>query len=272
MEEGINYVDLIIGYAIEYIPNILLAFLLLFIGFKFINYLVRLLNKSLQNTNFSKEIISFIGSLVDIGAKALLLLVIANIVGIDTTAIVGVMAAAGFAVGLALQGSLGNFAAGIIIMTFRPYRVGDWVEIQDKFGKVEEIQIFNTIIGTPGNKTHIIPNGQVIEGVVTNLSTKGYIRIELNVTMPYAESFPKVKQIILDVLDGIPEVMKNPAPEIGIETFDSHNIILTVRPYVNPEHYWLVTFEAHEAIKNAFHQNEIQVAYSEGIELGKIGS
>ena len=272
MEEKISlYIDKGIEFAITYIPKLALAFLLLYVGFKLIRRLTQLVRKSLGNSSFSEEIVSFISSLVDIGLKVFLLLMVAGVVGIDTTALVGILAAISFAVGLALQGSLANFAAGIIILVFRPYKVGDWIEVQDKFGKVEEIQIFNTIMFTPGQKTLIIPNGQVIEGIVTNFSQRGNIRLEMNVTMPYEESFPKVKQIILDTLSTIPKVLQQPAPEIGIETFDSHNVVLTIRPYVAPDDYWPVTFEAHEKIKQAFHANNIKVAYSEGIELGSIG-
>jgi len=170
-----------------------------------------------------------------------------------------------------LQGSLSNFAAGIIILIFRPYKVGDWIEVSDKFGKVEEIQIFNTLIVTPGRKTLIIPNGQVVESIVTNFSEKGFIRVELNVTMPYAESFPKIKEIIMEAIKDLPHVLQDPVPEVGIETFDSHSIVLAVRPYTHPDHYWDVTFSAHESIKAAFNEHGIQVAYSEGVEMGTIG-
>ena len=181
------------------------------------------------------------------------------------------MAAAGFAVGLALQGFLGNFASGITIVFFKPYKVDDWVEISDKFGKVKSIQIFNTIIVTPGNKTLIIPNGQVTDNIITNFSELGYIKLELEVVMPYEESFPKVKKIIREVLDTTPKILKEPEPEIGIVTYDSHSIVLGVRPYIVADDYWDVTYAVYERIKNAFSKNNIQVAYSEGVELGNIG-
>ena len=188
------------------------------------------------------------------------------------TSLVALIAAAGFAVGLALQGNLGNFAAGITIMVFKPYKVGDWIEVQDKFGKVESIQIFNTILVTPGQKTLIIPNGQVVEGVITNFSTKGNIRLELSVTMPYQESFPRVRSIIEEALKEVRYILKTPKPEIGIESYDSHNIILSIRPFIDPENYWEATFEVNEAIKKAFNENAVKVAYSEGVELGPIGN
>ncbi len=266
-----TYIEKITAMVIEYAPKLALALVVLIIGLKIINRLSDLMGKAMAKAGISQNILPFLKSMVGISLKVLLVFSVAGIVGIETTSFVAVLAAAGFAVGLALQGSLGNFAAGIIILLFRPYKVDDWIELQDKFGKVEEIQIFNTLIVTPGQKTLIIPNGQVVESIVTNYSRKGFIRIELNVTMPYEESFPKVKQIILDELATIPKILNDPKPEIGIETYDSHNLSITVRPYVIPDDYWEVTFLVHEKIKAAFHRHQIRVAYSEGVEMGTIG-
>jgi small conductance mechanosensitive channel len=271
MEEISYYWEKGAELAMNILPNLALAIFVLIAGFWVIKRLTRLVERSLKRANFSKEITPFILSFMNIGLKVLLLLSVAGIIGIETASLVAVMAAAGFAVGLALQGSLSNFAAGIIILVFRPYSVDDWIEIDEKFGKVESIQIFNTVIVTPGSKTLIIPNGQVINNIVTNYSSKGYIRMELEVTMPYEESFPKVKEIIEGVLRGIPDILQDPAPEVGILDYDSHSIIVGVRPYVKPDDFWDVRFESYRGIKSAFHQHSIKVAYSEGVELGRIG-
>ncbi|HFC29444.1 MAG TPA: mechanosensitive ion channel [Oceanospirillales bacterium] len=272
MEEAQNYTSRAIDLIMEYGPNLVLAIVVLMIGFWVVKRLSAIIEKSLRAAKLGDEITPFLISLTNIGLKVLLLFSVAGIVGIETSSFVALLAAAGFAIGMALQGSLGNFAAGVIILIFKPYKVGDWVEIQEKFGKIEEIQIFNTIVSTPGNKTHIVPNGQVIDGIITNLSNKEYIRLELKVSMPYEESYPKVKQIITRVLESVPNVIKTPVPEIGIVDYDSHNIVLAVRPYIKPDNYWEVTFEAYEKIKAAFHENNIKVAYSEGVELGPIGA
>ncbi|GJM33005.1 MAG: hypothetical protein DHS20C18_20060 [Saprospiraceae bacterium] len=266
-----TYIEKVTAMVIEYAPKLALALVVLTIGLKLVNKLADLASLAMSKAGLSTNILPFLKSLLGVSLKVLLVFSVAGIIGIETTSFVAVLAAAGFAVGLALQGSLGNFAAGIIILLFRPYKIDDWIELQDKFGKVEEIQIFNTLIITPGQKTLIIPNGQVVENIVTNYSRKGFIRIELSVTMPYDESFPRVKKIILDELKTIPKVLKQPEPEIGIESYDSHSLILTVRPYVIPDDYWEVTFLAHEKIKTAFHRHQIRVAYSEGVEMGNIG-
>ena len=267
-----KYAQIFIDNVVFYGPKILVAILATWFGFKAINRMTSFATKSLQKIGFNETLVSFGRSILSIMLKAFLLIILAGYLGVDLTVFVTLLATAGLAVGLALQGSLSNFAAGIIILIFRPYRVGDWIEVDDKFGKVEEIQIFNTLIVTPGQKTLIIPNGSVVEGIVTNYSKKGSIRLELSVTMPYEESYPKVKTILQDVLRGIEKIKTNPEPEIGIENYDSHNIILAVRPYVDPNDYWEVTFETYERIKAAFHQNNVKVAYSEGVEIGAIGT
>lgn len=271
MDDFSQWSDWIKEGLISYIPDFLLAIIVLLIGLWVIKRLTSFLKKVLLRAGIPTDIVPSLASFIDIVAKIALVFVVAGMVGIETTSFVAIFAAAGFAVGMALQGSLGNFAAGVLILLFKPYRISDWIEVEDRFGQVEEIQIFNTIIVTPGNKTIIIPNGQVIENIVTNFSTKGHIRLELSVTMPYAESFPKVKKVILDTLQNIPYVLQDPEPQVGIETYDSHSIVITIRPFVNPDDYWDVTFSIHEQIKNAFHQHGIKVAYSEGIELGEIG-
>lgn len=271
MDQVNTYLETGVEMVMAYAPKVGLAILMLIIGLKVINRIAKLAVKAMAKAGLNENILPFISSLVGISLKLLLIFSVAGVVGIDTASFVAVLAAAGFAVGLALQGSLSNFAAGILILIFKPYKVGDWIDVQDKFGKVEEVQIFNTIIVTPGQKTLIIPNGQVVESVVTNFSKKGYTRLELNVTMPYAESFPKVKEIIREELKKSPLVIQDMEPEIGIETYDSHNIVLAVRPFVRPDDFWEVTFDVHERIKAAFNKNGIQVAYSEGVEMGKIG-
>lgn len=266
-----NWVDKIADLGLQYGPPLLLGILLLVVGLKVIARIQKIVTKALKAAKLNESLVPFFSSVVSIGLKILLFLAIAGIIGIDTASFVAVLAAASFAVGLALQGSLANFAAGIVILVFRPYKKDDWIEVNDKFGKVEEIQIFNTIMVTPGRKTLIIPNGQIVDNIVTNFSEKGKVRLELNITMPYGESFPKVKDIILDVLNTTEGVLKEPAADVGIETFDSHNVVLTVRPYVLPDDYWKVTFDVNERMKTAFSSNNIKVAYSEGVELGPIG-
>lgn len=272
MEDKLStYSDYIIKGILNYGPKLIAAIAIFFIGLKVIKYLTKIVRIGIEKSGLSSEISTFLTTLVNIGLKVFLVLIICGLVGIDTASFVAVLAAASFAVGLALQGSLANFAAGILILIFKPYKIGDYVEMQDKFGKIIDIQIFNTIMETPGNKTLIIPNGKVIDGVITNISSKGNIRLEMEVTMPYSEDYKKVESVLLAVLKNNPLVLESPLPEIGILSYDSHSILLAVRPFVLPEDYWQVRFETYQQIKKAFHDNQIAVAYSEGVEIGKIG-
>lgn len=266
-----SWMNTLVDLALTYGPPLLIGLILLIVGLKVIKKIHLLVAKAMQAAGISESLVPFLSSVVSVGLKIVLFLAIASIIGINIASFVAILAAASFAVGLALQGSLSNFAAGIIILIFRPYKVGQWIEVCEKFGRVEEIQVFNTLIVTPGNKTLIIPNGQIVDNIVTNFSERGHVRIELAVSMPYGEDFPRVESIIMDVLRNTPGVLEEPAPAVGIETFDSHNIVLTVRPYVNPDDYWPVTFAVNRNIKAAFNSHNVQVSYSEGIELGPIG-
>ncbi len=271
MDNVENYLEHAVDWLITFAPKLMLSIGILLIGFWLANRLRKIFRTSLEKTKVSREIITFLGSILDIGMKFVVLLVAAGTLGFEVSSLIGVLAAIGFAIGLALQGFLGNFASGITIVFFKPYKVGDWVEIAEKFGKVSSIQIFNTTIITPGQKTLIIPNGKATDETITNFSTQGHIRLELKVSMPYEESFPKVKEVILNALKDCPYILQNMELTVGIQEYESHNIILAVRPLIEPDNYWEATFEVHQRIKRAFHEHNIRMAYSEGIELGLIG-
>ncbi|MEM9921590.1 MAG: mechanosensitive ion channel [Bacteroidota bacterium] len=271
MDKVDQYISDFTDWAVVFIPKLLIAIIILFVGLWLVKRVSKLIDAALMKAKISPEIATFLGSILEIGLKFVVILIAAAMIGFEVSSLVAVLAAAGFAVGLALQGFLGNFASGITIVFFKPYKVGDWVEISDKFGKVQSIQIFNTTLITPGEKTLIIPNGQVTDGIITNFSTRGHIRLELQVTMPYEESFTRVKEVILESMKEAPNVLQDPAPQVGIEQYDSHNIIIAVRPFIDPDDYWDATFDILERIKRAFNSNKVKVAYSEGVELGPIG-
>lgn len=267
-----KYLEMASDAIVAYAPKVLIAILILLVGIRIINKVVSVSVNRMTERGIGADLTPFLGSIVGVGLKLMLIFAVVSILGFDVAAFVGVLAAAGFAVGLALQGSLSNFAAGILIVIFRPYKIGDWVQIPDDyFGQVQEIQIFNTILVSPGQKTLIVPNGEVISGVVTNFSDKGHIRLELTLLLGYEESFPKIKAVIEEALRGVEDILQDPAPEVGIESFDTHNIVVAVRPFVSPDDYWAGTFEVHAKIKEALSKAGIRMAYSEGVELGPIG-
>ena len=266
-----KYFNKAIDSIVTYLPSAIGAILILWIGFKVINKIMNFVETLLNKSNLSDSIRPFILSVLSVILKVAVILAAAGIAGVDLSIFATIIGASVLAIGLSLQGSLGNLASGLLVLSIKPYKVGDWIEVNEKFGKVTEIGIFHTTVVTPGNKTLIIPNSLMTSDVITNHSERGVIRLEIDVTMPYAESFPKVKTIIEKALSTIPNILDTPKTEIGIEGYDSHSVQVAVRPYVKPDDFWEVTFACYENIKKAFSDNNIQVAYSEGVELGSIG-
>jgi len=271
VEKAQKYLSKAIDSVVTYLPSAIGAILVLWVGFKIIGKIMTFVENLLTKSTLSETMRPFILSVLGIILKVAVILAAAGIAGVDLSIFATIIGASVLAIGLSLQGSLGNLASGLLVLTVKPYKVSDWIEVSGKFGKVTEIGIFNTTVVTPGNKTLIIPNSLMTSDVITNHSERGVIRLEIDVTMPYAESFPKVKKIIEDAISTIPNILDTPKPEIGIEGYDSHSVQVAVRPYVNPDDFWEVTFACYENIKKAFSDNKIQVAYSEGVELGSIG-
>jgi len=212
-----------------------------------------------------------LGSIVTVILKFIVIIAAAGTLGFQVSSLLSLVAASMVAIGLALQGFLGNFASGITIVFLKPYKVGDWVEVAEKFGRVKSIQIFNTIVETPGSKTLVIPNGQVTDNIITNFSTIGKVRLELEILAGYEDNFPKLKKIILDCLKDYGLLLKDEDIVVGLHSYDTHNVVVAVRPYVSPDDYWDAVYGCHERIKAAFSENGIKMAYSEGVDLGPIG-
>jgi len=260
-----------IDKIISYSGKIIVAGIVLWIGMKIVKKLHRIIETAMTKANISKNVRPFLLNIVDIALKATVIFIALSILGANLSGLVALVAAIGFAVGMSLQGSLGNFASGLLILTLKPYKVGDWIQLGDKFGRVEEIMIFNTKVVTPGQKVLIVPNSKITDDIVTNYSEKGIIRLEIDVHIPYESDWKNIKEILSKAINEVPHVLKEPKVEIGIADFDSHSLLVMVRPYVKPNDYWEVTFTAHEKIKKALHDHNIAVPYSEGIQYGKFG-
>lgn len=257
MEKSGQLVDMLIAWA----PKLVGAILVLIIGLWIVNIVTNMISKAMTKSGLDKDLIPFLISLISVVLKVMLILSVAGMVGIETTSFIALIGMAGLAFGMALQGTLGHFASGVMILIFKPYRVGDLVKLQGELGHVEEIQVFNTIVKSLDNKKVIIPNGIATSGIMTNLSANDYLRVDLNVAMPYEEDFDKVQAIIMEALRQTPKVMSNPAPVVEIEKFDEHNILLAVRPFSTCEDYWDVYFGAYKNVKAALGKNNIKVAY-----------
>ena len=265
-----KYLTLATDWAVLFLPKVVLALLVIFIGLFIARRVSRIVTLGLEKANLDREITEFLSSIFEIALKLIVFLIAASILGVKMTALFGLLAAAGFAVGLALQGFLGNFASGLTIFFFKPYRIGDWVEVAENFGKVKTIGIFNTVLDTPNDKVRVIPNGQVTDNIITNFSANDKMRLEVEVSMSYSESFDKVKGIIKKAVSDSSFTLDTPEPIIGIEKHDTHFLIIAVRPYIRPDDYWHATYDVNERIKSAFGENGIDMPYSEGVEMGKI--
>jgi len=259
MLENIN-IDSLIDTVLAWSPKIVAGILTLIIGFWIVGIITKIIGKSLTKSGIDGDLIPFLKSLVSVLLKVMVVISAAGVLGIEITAFAALIAGAGLAIGAAMSGTLSHFAAGVMVLIFKPYKVGDLVDIQSTVGHVAEIQVFNTVINTLDNKKVIMPNGIATSGIMTNLTANGKLRVDLNVAMPYEEDFDKIRGIIKGALDKVTEKLPD-EPTIEIEKFDENNILLAVRPYATDATYWDVYFNSYKEIKKAFSEAGIEVAY-----------
>ena len=256
-----KWTDTAIELAMSYGPRLILAIVVLILGLWIINRFVRVMGKGMERSNTEPTLARFLCNLTSIGLKALLLISVASMVGIATTSFVAVLGAAGLAIGLALQGSLANFAGGVLILMFRPYKVGDFVEAQGVMGTVAEIQIFNTILKTPDNKRIIVPNGAASNGIITNFSAEATRRVDFVFGVGYEDDLQKVKHVLEEILSQDERILKDPAPTIGLLELADSSINFAVRPWVKTMDYWDVYFDLMEEVKMRFDQEGISIPF-----------
>jgi small conductance mechanosensitive channel len=246
----------------RYIPKIAMALLFLIIGFWVAGLLTRWAKRRMEKRAVEVSIRPFFASIINVGLKILVLISVAGIFGVPTTSFAAVIGAATLAIGLALQGSLGHFASGVLLLTFKPYSVGEIVEIKGCTGKVEEIQLFNTVLRTPDNKKIIIPNGVVTSDVIKNISGQGTIRVDMTYGIGYDSDVEKARQLALDVVRSNPHVLKDPEPLVLLKEWGSSSVNLIVLPWCKSEHYRDVYFYVQENLKKAFEANNIEIPYN----------
>lgn len=261
MEALGNYSDKAIELIMAYAPKFVLAILTLIIGLWIIGTVVNVTRKTLDKSKTDKTLIPFITSLISWLLKVILFISVASMVGIATTSFIAVLGAAGLAIGLALQGSLGNFAGGVLILIFKPYGVGDLIEAQGHLGVVKEVQIFNTIILTPNNKRVIIPNGAMSNGSVTNYSAEGTLRVDLTIGIAYEADVPKAKSLLLKLISEDSRVLKEPAPMVAVSELADSSVNLAVRPWCDFNDYWAVYFDTTEKAKEVLEENGISIPF-----------
>lgn len=225
------YLDRLLTWAGENTPKLLGAIVALLIGLWLIRKFEQLLGKAMNKRHIDPSLQSFIRPLLGISLKLLLIISVAGMLGIQTSSMVAVLGAAGLAVGLALQGSLANFAGGMLLLIFRPIKAGEKVKIQDVEGIVSEIQIFNTILIIENGIMAILPNGAVSNGNIFNYSRTGNLRIDIDVKVDFNEDFEKVNGLIMKMLDDNPRVLKEPEPEANIVKYDDAAMVIGVRAF-----------------------------------------
>lgn len=247
--------------GLEYAPKLALAILTLLIGLWIISGISRLVKLSMERSKVDPTLIPFMGSFVSWVLKVLLFISVASMIGIATTSFIAVLGAAGLAIGLALQGSLANFAGGVLVMIFKPYKVGDLIESQGHLGVVKEVQIFNTILIAPQSKQVIIPNGATSNGSIVNYTVEGKIRVDLTAGVSYDADIDKTKEVLMEVLIANDKVMKDPAPFVGLLEMADSSVNFAVRPHCLPKDYWDVYFSVNEGIKKALDKNGISIPF-----------
>jgi small conductance mechanosensitive channel len=254
-------IDQILEMALAYAPKVLLALVSLIVGFWLIRWITNRISKLMENRNVDATIRPFFISLVNVGLKVLLLLSVAGMFGVETTSFLAILGAMAFAIGLALQGSLGNFASGIMVLLFKPYKVGDLVEIQGHTGVVSEIQIFNTLLLTPNNKKVILPNSVVTSGAIINISGQGILRVDMTFGISYSDNIELARSVIEKVAESCPQILRDKKVDIFVSALADSSINFAVRPWCKSEHFWAVYFYMHENIKIQFDKNEISIPF-----------
>lgn len=234
--------------------RILGALVIFIIGRFLISFLNKLVRRILERRKVDAGIRSFVESLVNILLMVLLIVAIVDKLGIETTSFAALLASAGVAVGMALSGNLQNFAGGLIILLFRPYKVGDWIECQGESGSVREIQIFHTILTTADNKTVYIPNGSASSGVVVNYSNEETRRVDWVVGVEYGEDYARVEEAARRIVAADKRILDTPAPFIALDALDASSVNIRIRVWVKNADYWGVYYDVQRAIYDEFNK------------------
>ena len=240
---------------------LLIAILTLITGLFIINRIHKMIEKVFNKRKIDPTLTSFFLSLISISLKVILIIIVITNLGIETTSIVAVIAAAGFAVGLALQGSLSNFAGGVLIVFFKAYKVGDYIEAQGHSGTVKSIQIFNTILKTPDNKTIVIPNGAISNSSIINYSAEKTRRIDLTFGIGYDDDFEQAKSIINDLINNDKRILKDPAPFVRVSNLGASSVDIVTRIWVERTEYGNVYHDMIENVKKEFDNNKISFPF-----------
>ena len=249
--------------AVNFIFSAICALVFILVGFKVSGWLVKTLKNSKGFQKLDDSLETFVASFLNIGLKILVVVVAATIVGIDVTALSAVLATAGVTVGLALQGSLSNLTGGLMILFFRPFKVGDFIDNHTDSGTVREIGIFYTTLTTPDNKRITIPNGLLSNATVVNASAEPTRRVDMEFSVAYTSDIDKVLKVMRTVTEANGKVLKDPAPFVALLRQDASALVFVVRAWVDAPNYWDVYFYLGENMKKAFDAMGIEIPFNQ---------
>ncbi|MCL4116293.1 UNVERIFIED_CONTAM: hypothetical protein GTU68_026038 [Idotea baltica] len=257
--------DLIINFG----PKVIGAIVIWLVGSWIIKVILKNLKKALSKKDYDPSLQKFLLNLLKWTLKIVLIVVVLGTVGVETTSFAAILAAAGLAIGLALQGSLGNFAGGVLLMIFKPIKVGDLIEAQGELGVVKEIEIFTTKLTGLSNREIIIPNGALSNGNIINYTTEGTRRVDLTFGVGYDSDIKQTKDVLMKVLTSNSKVLQDPAPTVNVSELADSSINFAVRPWCNVDHYWDVYFGITEEVKEALDAAGIEIPYPHAVEIQK---
>ena len=247
--------------GVEYGIKVIGALLVLIIGMWLAKMIKRGIVKVMEKRAADPTLTAFLSSLAHVALQVFVVIAALNLLSIQTASFIAILGAAGLAVGLALQGSLANFASGVLMIIFKPIKVGDFVEAGGALGSVEEISIFTTILKSPDNKKIILPNAAVTGGNITNFNINGTRRIEIVAGISYEDDIDKAKAVLTDILTADERILKDPAPQVALSEMADSSVNFVVRPWVKPADYWDVYFETMETIKKKFDEAGITIPF-----------
>lgn len=244
-------------FVVTWAPRLVLAVVVLVIGLWVINWVTRMMRNSFTKKNMDPSAFRFLVSIISVVLKVLLILSIAGMFGVQTTSFIAIFGAAAFALGTGLSGNLSHFASGVMILMFKPYKVGDLVKLGDHTGHVEEIQTFNTLLRTLDNRLIYIPNSIVTGSPIINISGQKTMRADMQFSVGAGEDIDHVRSIILNELGNNPLVLKDPAATVNVKGLTPTSIDFDVFPWIESDHYWDAFFSINESVKKAFVKNKI---------------
>lgn len=258
LEKGVDWI-----FAIA--PSILTAIILLVVGLWAIRIINRLVNRFFDRKDYDKALESFLASFIGITLKFLLFVLVVTQLGVKTSSLVALVGAAGLAVGLALQGSLANFAGGVLILIFKPFKIGDYIEAQGVNGTVKEITIFNTLLTTFGNQTVILPNGQLSNGNIINYNMENTRRDKFDVGISYESNIKQAKDILLQICSQDPDIEQEPAPEVYVDKLGDSSVVLSLRYWAQNDVFWNAHFRVIEQTKLQFDAAGIEIPFPQTV-------